>query len=267
MEQPKPFSFTHHTSTFDVRDRARAAGIHFGLSLAVAALAALLVFGLWYPYPYSHISGGRGLFALVVTVDVVLGPAITFAIFDRSKGWRLLRMDFLVVGLLQLAGLAYGLYTVQLARPVHMVFEYDRFRIVHAVELPPSLLDRSPPGIEPMPLKGPTLIALRPFRDQNERTEATLSALRGIPLSARPDLWQDYEKSRAAVLLASRPVAELRTRFAARAGEIDNTLQGLGRTPANTRYLPMVARAAQGWTVFLDAATAEVLGYLPLDSF
>jgi hypothetical protein len=31
--------------------------------------------------------------------------------------------------------------------------------------------------------------------------------------------------------------------------------------------LPLVARKAQAWTVLLDASTADVIGYLPLDSF
>ena len=107
----------HHTATFDWRDRLRAAGIHLGLSALVAAMAALLVFALWYPYPYREISGGRSLFLLVITVDVVLGPLLTFAIFDRAKPRRRLRRDLAVVALLQLAGLAYGLWTVNLARP------------------------------------------------------------------------------------------------------------------------------------------------------
>lgn len=43
-------------------DRFKASGIHLGLSLVMASLAALLVFGIWYPYPYREISGGRELF-------------------------------------------------------------------------------------------------------------------------------------------------------------------------------------------------------------
>ena len=68
-----------------MRDRLQAFGIHFLLSLLVAALAALLVFGLWFPYPYREISGGRELFLLIVGVDIVIGPLITLAIFNRSK--------------------------------------------------------------------------------------------------------------------------------------------------------------------------------------
>jgi hypothetical protein len=31
--------------------------------------------------------------------------------------------------------------------------------------------------------------------------------------------------------------------------------------------LPVVARKAEAWTVLLDNRSAEVIGYLPLDSF
>lgn len=266
MEAPT-VNVNHHTSGFDWRSRARAAGLHFCISLGVAALAALLVFVLWYPYPYREISGGRELFLLVVSVDVVLGPLITFAIFNRAKGWPHLRRDLAVVGLLQLSGLAYGLYTVHLARPVHLVFEYDRFRVVHAADVPVDLLDKVPPGIEAAPLGGPTPLGLREFRDEQEKMDATMVALQGIALGARPDLWQTYEAGKPAILKAARPVAALKARFADRAAEIDAVLRRGNHSAASAVYLPMVARKATAWTVLLDAGTAEIIGYVPLDSF
>ena len=56
--------------------RLKASGIHFGISLTIALMAALLVFVVWYPYPYREISGGRELFFIVVTVDVILARII-----------------------------------------------------------------------------------------------------------------------------------------------------------------------------------------------
>src|SRR6478752_7443075 len=167
------------------KDRLRAGGIHFGASVAVAALAALLVFGIWYPYPYRVFSGGRNLFMLVVAVDVIIGPLITIAVFDRRKPMAELRRDLAVVVLLQLGALAYGLSTVAIARPVHLVFEIDRFRVVHGVDVPVDLLGREPAGIEAMPWSGPTLLAARPFRDNNESAEATIAALGGVQIGAR----------------------------------------------------------------------------------
>jgi hypothetical protein len=69
------------------------------------------------------------------------------------------------------------------------------------------------------------------------------------------------------VLKAAKPVAQLRSRFPQRAGEIDAALKAAGADPARTSYLPLVARTADAWTVLLDAGDARVLGYIPLDSF
>jgi hypothetical protein len=266
MQQPS-VSLEDHTASFDWRSRARAAIIHLGLSALVASLAALLVFALWYPYPYREVSGGRELFQLVVTVDIILGPLLTFAVFNRAKPRTELKRDLAVIVLLQLGGLAYGLWTVHLARPVHMVFEYDRFRVVHQVDIPVELLDRTPAGIVAVPWGAPTLLALREFRSTQENTEMTLAALQGVPLSARPELWQPYEAARARVLAAARPVAQLRSRFPQQADEIDALVRAAHRESAAVAYLPLVARKATAWTVVLDARTAEVIGYLPLDSF
>ena len=265
--QPPSTSLPHHTATFDWRDRLRAATIHLGLSALVAAGAALLVFALWYPYPYRIVSGGSDLFLLVVSVDVVLGPLITFAVFNRAKPWSELRRDLVVVGLLQLAGLAYGLWTVDRARPVHMVFEIDRFRVVHLIDIPSELESQAPPGIEVSPWRGPTLIAARPFRSEKEGFEATMAALQGVQIGARPDFWQPYADARAEVLKAAHPVTQLQARFPQRAAEIEAALKQAGRTAADTAYLPLVARKAEAWTVLLDGKSAAIVGYLPLDSF
>lgn len=248
-----------------LRDRLRASAIHLLLSGAIAALCALLVFGIWYPYPYREISSGRELFFIVVLVDVILGPLITFTVFSRAKPMTELRRDLTIVVLLQIAALAYGLWTVSAARPVHLVFEFDRFRVVHAIDVPEDMLNKTPAGIDALPLTGPTLLAVRPFRDANESMEATMAALQGATLAARPDLWEPYAQATPRVLLAAHPVAALKSRFPAREAEIDQLIAGAGGNPQTALYLPLVGRKSF-WTVLMDPA-ANVLGALPLDSF
>lgn len=247
-----------------LRSRLRAAGIHLLISLTLAALAAALVFGLWYPYPYRDISGGRELFMLVVAVDVVMGPLLTLAVFNATKPRKELRRDLTIIGVLQLAALVYGLMTVAQARPVHLVFEIDRFRVVHAVDVPDSLLPQAPADFRRMPLTGPTLLSVRPFKNANESFEMTMSAVQGIPLGARPDLWQPYGSAKAQVLQSAKPLADLKARFPARAAEIDTALAG--RQAATVAYLPLASRSVF-WTVLIDSTTAEVLAFVPIDSF
>ncbi|HFB0979533.1 TPA: fimb protein, partial [Neisseria gonorrhoeae] len=55
----------------------KSAGWHLLISLLVAGLAALLVFKVWYPYPYAELTGGLSLYQLVVAVDIVCGPLLT----------------------------------------------------------------------------------------------------------------------------------------------------------------------------------------------
>jgi hypothetical protein len=248
------------------RDRAHAASIHFGLSVLVAAGAAGLVFGLWYPYPYREISGGRDLFLILITVDVLLGPLMTLAVFNRTKSRAALLLDFSVIGILQVTALVYGLWTVAEARPVHLVFEYNRFRVVHAVELPEDVEEKAPPGIRPMPLTGPTLLSLRPFKDGQEQFEVAMQALEGVEPTTRPQLWQDYELAKPEVLKAGRPVVDLKSRFKAQAELIAQTVAATGRSLDSLVYVPMIGRQ-YFWTVLVDAKTAEVVTFLPLDSF
>jgi len=248
------------------KHRLNAAGIHLAGSLLIASLAAALVFGLWYPYPYREVSGGRELFGILVSVDVVLGPLITLAIFNRAKPWPELRRDLAVVVVLQLSALGYGLWTVFAARPVHLVFEIDRFRVVHAVDVDPQLLPLAPKDIDTLPLTGPSLLALRPFRNAQEGADATMAALQGVHLASRPDLWQAYASAVPVVLQAARPVAALKARFAAQSDAIDALIRAAGHDPQTVRYLPLVARKSY-WTVLIDPRTAQPLAFMPLDSF
>jgi hypothetical protein len=254
------------TQVFHWKDRLQASGIHLGFSLLIAVLAALLVFALWYPYPYRDSSGGRELFLIVIAVDVILGPLITLAIFNRNKLRQELVRDLTTVCLIQLSALAYGLWTVCAARPVHVVFEVDRFRVIHAIEVPEELMNQAPPTVRKLPLTGPTALAVRPFKDAREESDATMAALGGVSLSARPDLWQNYSEARQRVLAASKPISELRQRFPQQTVLIDAAVAGLGVPNETLRYLPMVARNSF-WTVLLDANTAEIRGYVQLDSF
>jgi hypothetical protein len=256
----------HHKTDARWGQRLRAAGIHLGISLAIAFLAALLVFFLWYPHPYREISGGRELFLIVVAVDVVLGPMITLAVFNTSKSRRELTLDLSLVGLIQLAALGYGLWTVAMARPVHLVFEFDRLRVVHRIEIVDELLPKAPAGLAVLPLGRPSLLAVRPFRNGDERIEATMAALQGVSLSSRPDLWESYEEAKPRVLKSAKPVIQLKNRFPASAVEIDTALAAAGLRPQSALYLPMAGRKIF-WTAFLDPETADVVAFVPLDSF
>jgi len=249
---------------FDLRRRARAAGIHLLVSLAVAGLAALLVFGLWYPGAYRNLSGGRELFLLITTVDVILGPMLTFVVFDMRKGWPHVRRDLAIIGCIQLGALVYGLHTVYVARPVAMVFEVDRFRVVTASDVHEPDLPKARPQYQSMPLTGPFLLGTRSAEQGDERNEAIFLGIQGIDIGVRPNFWQPYEQSRAAVLKAARPISLLLMKYPERSESIRQRLADSGEQEQHTLFVPVLAR---GDWVALIRADASIIDFENVDGF
>jgi|EndMetStandDraft_4_1072995.scaffolds.fasta_scaffold21328_2 hypothetical protein len=246
------------------RSRARAAAIHLGICAVVAALAAALVFLLWYPWPYRVISGGQGLFILVISVDLVLGPLLTFAVFDTVKGWRHLRRDLAVIGALQLAALVYGLNTVYAVRPAALVFEVDRFRAIAANEVYLPELQDAPEAYRHLPLIGPWVLGARRARTGDESNDALFKGLEGVDPGQRPKFWQPYQQSKADALARSRPVALLIRQYPTGKSEIEATLRGAKLSTDDARFLPLTARVQ--WVVLLDKE-GNLAGFAPFDGF
>lgn len=248
---------------FDLPARLKAAGIHLLISALVAALAAGLVFGLWYPGAYRLMSGGRELFWLVTSVDVILGPLLTFAVFNLKKGWPHLRRDLAVIGAIQLAALGYGLHTVYVARPVAMIFEVDRLRVVIAADVHEPELPQALPEYRTLPLDGPRLLSLQ-MPEGDERNDALFKALGGLEVSQRPKFWRSYDEGRAAVLAKSRPIGDLLKRYPERAAEFSARLLELKLAPADARFLPVTARG--DWIAVLDAK-GDIATFFAADGF
>ena len=248
----------------DLRRRAIASGLHLLISAVVAAFAAWLVFGVWYPGSFRHMAGGRDLFVLVISVDIVIGPLLTFAVFNVAKGRRQLGRDLAVIGLLQFAALSYGLYTVYAARPVAMVFEVDRFRLVTASDVAAEELPKARPEYRDLSMAGPLLLGTRRPEAGPEREDAMFKGLAGLDIGSRPLFWQPYELSRAQALARGRPIGYLLEHHPEGATETRERLAAMHADLATARFLPVIARAP---AVAVIDGSGVLLGYLPLDGF
>lgn len=246
--------------------RLMAPSVHLLASIGVAALAAVLVFGIWYPPPYATLASGLPLFLLLVSVDVVLGPALTAVAADPDKPARVFRRDLGVIVVLQLAGLAYGLYSISLARPVYLSFEVDRMRVVTAADVDPATLPEALPQFQTLPWTGPkTIAAVRPTQP-DEVLRSIDMALAGVDISMVPKQWRDYASQKDAVLRVARPATELQAHYPAAAAELARVGASSGKPVATLRFLPVLARNSSTVAV-IDPSDASVLGFLPFDGF
>ena len=246
--------------------RVRAAGIHLLASGLVAALSAALVFLIWYPSPYATLAGGAGLFLLIVSVDVILGPALTAVVANPNKTLAELTRDLAVIVIVQLAAFGYGLYTMALARPVLLAFEVDRLRVVTAADVDPVSLKGAPPELQSLPWTGPRLIAAVKPIDPAEQMRSVELGLAGFDLAMQPRQWREYAAHADEVRRVARPVSVLLSKYPQLAPEVAAIAQSVGQPPEALRFLPLMSRRAS-WVSLIAAPGARVVGHLPVEGF
>ena len=246
--------------------RLRAFGIHLLSSVIATALAAAAVFGAWYPSPYAGIAGGLHLFLLLVGVDMVLGPLLTFLVASAKKSRSELRRDIAVIVAVQLLAFGYGLMTLAAARPVGLVFEVDRFRVVSAADVEADQLASAPAGLDQLSWRGPRLIATRKPAVAGELLESMSLGISGIDLAMQPRYWVPYDTVRADVLAKARPVADLIQRFP----EVESQVRAMAARDAlaleQMKFLPATSRHREK-VILLRVPDAVVLGFVDADGF
>lgn len=255
------------SQSMKLKERSIAAALHLLASLFVATLAAVLVFFVWYPYPYREVAGGRELFLLVVAVDLVVGPLLTFAVFNRSKPRQELWRDLSIIGVLQVLALCYGMWTVFTARPVYLVHEVDRFRVVTAADIDPAELTQALPKFQKTPMFGIQVIGVRKTRDSNELMQSIESAIAGKDIGMMPGRWQDLDAdNKAQIGQLGRSVDFLRSRASDGGVAINQIISGAGLKDAEVIGLPLASRRTD-WTVLMNRKDVRIIGYVPIDSF
>jgi len=231
-----------------VLSRWRAAGLHFLISLAIAAAVVMLMLELWYPPPLFEAAGGAGLLLILVGVDVVLGPLLTLIVFRAGK--PSLRFDLSVIGLVQVLALAYGCHIVALARPGFIVFVKDRFEVATAAELEPAALAEAKyPEFRAVPWGGPRFAAADNPEDPAERQGLLTLALSGLDLQHFPRYYVPYGERTRQVLARAQTVGELRKSEPETAKAVDAWLAREGVREADVRCLML--RARQAWVAVL----------------
>ena len=105
--------------------KLKATAVHLSLSIAVFVYLAYQIYYNWYPQPYFAVDGGWQGIRLVGAVDLILGPLITFLIFDLRKSRRAILVDLMIIMIIQIGALSYGIYITYTQRPVAIVIIDD----------------------------------------------------------------------------------------------------------------------------------------------
>jgi len=253
-----------------ITEALKASFIHLLFSVLVAAFAAALVFLVWYPAPYSELAGGKELFFLVVGVDVICGPLFTLILFNSAKPKQELWRDLGFVAIIQLAALGYGIYNVWVARPIFLVMEIDRFKVVAAPDLDSIVakteLVKLPLLLKSNFLSGPVVVAIREPVNAQERKEVLFESIQGgRDYALRPNFYLPYEGDAAKKSLSkARPLALFLEKQPSQKEAAVAMATAKSATISQWMYVPVVGR--KDWIAILNNQ-GRIEGFLPGDGF
>ena len=249
-----------------MRFACRWAGGHLAISMVAAVLSALLVFGLWYPTPWRQMLGVSGIFWLVMVVDLVCGPLLTFVLASPRKSRRERRVDLSLVAAIQLIALGYGLWSISQARPVVLAFEVDRLVIVTANEVQTDQLFEAPPDLQSVPWLGVRKIGLRSARTSQEYVQSIDQSMQGVSPAMRPGWWRPYEEVRSKVVQRAKPLVGLMGRGPEHQRTLEKAAAQTGLPVASLRYLPLTSSKTLDWVALLNEQ-GDMVGHAPVDGF
>lgn len=248
------------------REKFVAFLIHFVATAGLGAIAAAIIFLVWYPHPFATMIGGTELFWLVVGCDLALGPLVSLVIYNSQKSrWKLV-MDYTIIGFIQVAAMVYGLFVVAGTRPVYVAFAFDRLEIVTAWDIEDSerALARDPQYLR-LPWTGPRFISTRVPKE--DREDALWQSLEGRDVHQRPKFYAPYEDALKQIRKRAKPVSSITKKFPDTAPKFDEALAELKDIPAD-RIATLPVRHRNGfWTALIDTTTGMPVRYVAVDPY
>ncbi len=121
-----------------IKEKIKASLIHLSLSLLLVALIIGSTLFFLFPKLFIDVTDFKEVASIIISVDLVLGPLLTFVVYNSQKAKKLLYIDFSVIGVIQLSALLYGAYSLYQIHPVYVAFNVDRFTIVTAKDAEPE---------------------------------------------------------------------------------------------------------------------------------
>jgi hypothetical protein len=162
--------------------RLKALGLHLlASSTALSLILGSLYIG-WYRWPGWYLADVAHVVIVMVGVDVVLGPTLTFIVARSTKPRRELARDIAMIVTVQLVALIYGTVSLWNGRPLYFAFSETVLQMVQAYDIDAdewALGHQKNPELAPHWYSLPRWIWAPLPKDPDERAKIVSSAVGG----------------------------------------------------------------------------------------
>jgi hypothetical protein len=186
-----------------MRFRLKVFGLHLACSAFVlGAIVGALYLG-WYRWPGWYLADAAHVVAVLVGVDLVIGPTATMIVASSKKPRRVLARDVAAIVTVQLAALLYGASALWHGRPLYYAFSVDCLQVVQAYDIDREALGiarRQKAALLPHWYSLPRWIWAPLPADPEEARRIVASVLRGGPdVIGMPQYYKPWKDGVAAL--------------------------------------------------------------------
>lgn len=242
--------------------KLKASLTHLTLSSVVVGSIFLIIFFAWYPYPYFEIRGAGDIVLILIGVDLVLGPLLTFIVYKPKK--KSLVFDLSVIVIIQLSALVYGVSTIYEERPYFMVFAVDRFTLLAEKDVDFSQIAdqelKEKPGI------GPVLVLAKMPEDLQEQQKLMTEVVfeHKPDLDRRPKYWVPYQQNQEIVFARTKTLQALRDKRESVAARVDKIVASYGGDINDLAFAPMIGKNGD-FAIVLERKTGRLVDAIAVD--
>jgi hypothetical protein len=239
----------------------------FSWHLVGSASALTLTLGLlylgWYHWPGWYLADMPAVLAIMIGVDVVLGPLLTFMVADPAKARRILARDLGVILLVQLVAFGYGVTTLWHGRPLYYAFSVNSLSVVQAQDIQPdSAASSQNSALAPHWYSLPRWIWAPLPNDSQEAYEIIQSAMRGgFDVTARPAYYRPWADGAAELRSQLGRVDDIKFFSLKERTLLKQRMTALGLVPDRADAIALTGRKRPLLVVF-DPSNLRLLAYI-----
>lgn len=239
--------------------RIKAASSHLTLSVFIFSIVVFVLIYIWYPSPHFAASGGWQGLKIAAGVDLVLGPLLTFIVFNSTKAKNKLLADLAVIISLQFMALAWGVNTIYSQRPFAIVYWESAFYTVPASALIKQNIKRD--DLNKFSEQTPALIyAQKPDTESGLIKIAEITAQKQIPPHHQIELYRPLNQHFNALVSQQVDIAKIIANDANIKAKLNAILAANKRQMADYYYFSL--RSKYRYIILLFSQQGQWLDYI-----
>jgi len=240
-----------------IKQKLLAFAVHLGIGLVVVLGFLVFCWLVVYTPPILQLEGGQEIALIILAVDVTLGPLLTLILYRKGKPG--LKLDIVLILVVQLGAFAYGAWTLWSQRPLFLTFVIEHFRIITAADIDPGQLrdERLAPGL----FTGPRKVYVEKPTGEKANEILFEAMAGGKDIEKFPQYYRPFAAHLDAVREHAWTLARLREERSFVVETFEQRLQRMGKSESEIMITPIIGHSKE-WSIILDRADGKFLAFV-----